>query len=131
MLVDTSVWIDFLRGTESAPVVRLKDALAAGERVALTGVIYTEILQGAASAEDFERLKATFEGQVFLAPHHPVDSYAEAARLFFLCRRAGVTLRSTLDCLIAQIAIEQAVPLLQKDRDFLGIAEVAPELILA
>ena len=131
MLVDTSVWIDFLNGAEGPSVSRLKSELFTNGNVAITGVIFAEILQGAATPERYERLRGYFEAQAFLHPLDPIDSYAEAARLFFLCRRAGVTVRNTVDCLIAQIAIEHDVPLLHKDKDYQRIAQVVPELTLA
>ena len=128
MLVDTSVWIDFLRGRDSEPVLRLKRALMIGAPVGLTGLIYQEILQGAETAADYETYRTYFGSQTFYHPRDPVESHAEAARLYFLCRRAGITLRSTIDCLIAQVAIEHAVPLLHKDRDFTRLSEVLSDL---
>ncbi|OGA33839.1 MAG: hypothetical protein A3G80_08940 [Betaproteobacteria bacterium RIFCSPLOWO2_12_FULL_62_13b] len=59
-----------------------------------------------------------------------VESYVAAARLYQACRRAGKTPRSSNDCLIAQIAIEHKLALLQDDRDFVAIADVRPELRL-
>lgn len=131
MLVDTSVWIGFLNGHDNASVLRLKEALAVGEAIAITGVIFQEILQGADTTADYERLRLYFEGQAFLHPRDPVASFADAARLYVLCRRAGITIRGSLDCLIAQIAIEHEVPLLHKDRDFVRMAEILPGLTLA
>ncbi len=60
----------------------------------------------------------------------PAESYAEAARLYFRCRRAGVTLRSTIDCLIAQVAVEHDLLIVHHDRDFDLLAGVAPEVRL-
>ncbi len=131
MLVDTSVWIDFLRAEENEPVEKLRAALARGELVGLTGMVFQEILQGADSEERYEEYRDYFGGQTFFHPRDPIDSYADAALLYFACRRQGVTVRSTADCLIAQIAIENEVLLLHNDRDFDRIAEVIPELVTA
>jgi predicted nucleic acid-binding protein len=57
-------------------------------------------------------------------------THREAARLYQACRAAGVTIRSTIDCFIAQLAIEQDLVLLHGDRDFKRMAEVAPNLRL-
>jgi predicted nucleic acid-binding protein len=57
--------------------------------------------------------------------------FASAARIYSRCRKAGFTIRSTIDCLIAQIAIEQELPLLHSDRDFDQIAAIVPELVIA
>ena len=69
--------------------------------------------------------------QPFYHPRDPVESYREAALIYFRCRRAGVTVRSAIDCLIARIAIEHEVIVLHDDRDFENMAGVIPELILA
>jgi len=128
ILVDTSVWIDFVRGRATKAVGRLRVALDRGVVAALTPVIFQEILQGADSEAAFRELREFFGSQAFLFPRDSLASHAEAARLYCECRRKGITIRSTIDCLIAQIAIEQGVALLHDDRDFDGIARVAPKL---
>lgn len=97
----------------------------------ITGVIYGEVLQGAASRADFEKLALYLGTQRFYHPRDPVESYRGAAWLYFRCRRAGVTVRSTVDCLIAQLAIEHDLLLLHNDRDYERLAHVIPELRLA
>ena len=131
ILVDTSVWIAFVRGASSHAVRRLRLALDGGIIVALTSLIYQEILQGAESERAFRELCAYFSGQRFLHPRDPIESHEAAARLYFDCRRKGLTVRSTNDCLIAQIAIEHDVALLHDDRDFQNIAKLAPRLKLS
>ncbi len=131
MLVDTSVWIDFLRAEKNEPVDRLRSALAGGELVGLTGAVFQEILQGADSVPRYEEYRDYFGGQTFFHARDPVDSYADAALIYFACRRQGVTVRSTADCLIAQIAIENQVLLLHNDSDFDRIAAVIPALQIA
>ena len=79
----------------------------------------------------FEDLDAVLSTQRFYPPRDPVATFGDAARLYARCRRAGVTVRSTIDCLIAQIAIENDLALLHNDRDFKRMAKVAPELRLA
>jgi predicted nucleic acid-binding protein len=131
LLVDTSVWIGFLRGTDSESVERLKAVLMSSEPVGINGLIYQEILQGADSVEHHEEYRDYFGSQPFFHPRDLVASYAEAARLFFWCRRNGVTIRSTADCLIAQIAIEHELVLLHDDRDFDRMAQIVRELKVA
>ncbi|MDQ6621218.1 MAG: PIN domain-containing protein [Pseudomonadota bacterium] len=130
ILVDTSVWIDFIRGSATEPVARLRTGLDTGVAIAITPLIYQEILQGARDDKAFRDYRAYFAGQRFLHPADPVLSQERAARLYFDCRRAGLTVRSSNDCLIAQVALEHDVPLLHDDRDFQAIAEVAPALKL-
>ena len=69
--------------------------------------------------------------QTFYHPGDLVESYREAARMYFDCRRAGVTIRSSMNCLIARVTIEHGLALLHDDRDFEKMAEVIPDLALA
>lgn len=128
ILADTSVWIDYLRGEATPATKSLERILAGGAPVAITGVIYQEILQGADSASSYKRLADYFGTQRFLHPLDPIETYARAAELYGRCRRSGVTIRSTVDCLIAQIAVEHDADLLHSDRDFERMATVIPEL---
>ncbi len=130
-LVDTSVWIEFLNGKPGPAVDQLKTWLMVGKVVGLTATIYQEILQGAASEAHFQKFQTYFSQQPFYHPLDPVASFAEAARIYFLCRRRGLTIRSTTDCLIARVAIEHNLVLLHNDRDFESMATVIPALRLA
>jgi len=56
-------------------------------------------------------------------PKHEKNSYSQAAHIYFTCRRHGITIRSTIDCIIAQLAIEHDLILLHSDRDFEQIAK--------
>ena len=131
ILVDTSVWIDFIRGRSTQAIDRLRTALDRGVGIAVTGLIYQEILQGAADEKTFRDYRAYFSSQRFLHPLDLVETYERAARLYFECRRKGLTIRSSNDCLIAQTAVENDVALLHDDRDFHRIAKVAPQLKFA
>ncbi len=128
ILVDTSVWIDYFRGIANEPVLKLDQALLDQSRVGLTATIFQEILQGTDSEATFARFERRLLTHPFVHPLHPVDSYSSAARLYTRCRRAGFTVRSTIDCLIAQIAIEHGLDLLHNDSDFENMARVIPEL---
>lgn len=94
-------------------------------------MIYQEVLQCVSSRGEFDRLSEYLGSQTFYHPRDPVESYREAALIYFRCRRAGVTVRSAIDCLIARVAIERELILLHDDRDFENIAEAIPELTLA
>ena len=131
VLVDTSVWIDFIRGRSTDGVGRLQTALERRDETAVTSMIYQEILQGAADERAFRDYRAYFSTQRFLHPREAIATYEQAAHLYYECRRKGLTIRSSNDCLIAQIAIEHEVPLLHDDRDFEGIARAAPKLRFA
>lgn len=130
-LVDTSAWLDYLRERDTAAAELLAEVLDRDVPFGITASIYQELLQGAASEEDFGRLAEYLGTQRFYHPGDPIGSYREAALMYFRCRRAGVTVRSTIDCLIARQAIEEDLLLLHNDRDFVNMARVIPELKLA
>ena len=130
VLVDTSVWVDFLRGSDTPQVAILKELLAGDDIVGIAPIILQEILQGADSAERFETWRKYFAELLCYVPGDPVQSYVAAARLYQDCRKAGKTPRSSNDCLVAQIAIENDLTLLHDDRDFKAIASVIGQLRL-
>ena len=130
VLVDTSVWIDFLRGTPTRQVATLEALLEGEDLVGTAPIILQEVLQGADSPARFEQWRREFSGLMCYLPLDPIDSHVEAARMYSACRRAGSTPRSSNDCLIARIAIEHALALLEDDRDFKAIAAVDDRLRL-
>ena len=125
------MWIDYLGGAETEAVGRFEERLDDGYAVGLTGVIYQEVIQGVSSWSEFERTSEYLGSQPFYNPRDPVESYKEAALIYFRCRRAGVTIRSAIDCLIARITIEHGLMLIHDDTDYEKMAEVVPELTLA
>ena len=129
-LVDTSVWVDYLRGEATPQIRTLKDLLSGEEIVGIAPIILQEILQGADSAERLETWRKVFSDLFCYVPKDPVESHVAAARLYQDCRKAGKTPRSSNDCLIAQIAIENGLTLLHNDRDFNAIASVIGQLRL-
>jgi predicted nucleic acid-binding protein len=126
ILVDTSVLVDFFRGTKNGASQKFKSVLQQAIPFGITSLIYQELLQGARSEKEYRLLRKYLETQRFYHPKEPVDSYARAARIYFDCRRKGVTLRSTIDCIIAQTAIDHDLLLLHNDNDFDAMASVIP-----
>ena len=129
-LVDTSVWVDYLRGRATIPVVALRNLLAGEDIIGTAPLILQEVLQGADSIERFESWKKSFSELLCYLPADPIGSHIAAARLYVECRKSGKTPRSSNDCLIAQIAIENRLVLIHNDKDFETIASVAGELRL-
>ena len=127
-LVDTSVWIDYIRGGNHPHVGFLRNLLANPLAVGITHLIYMEILQGARDAASFDQLRSYFSGQRFHSFEDMATGHASAAWIYMICRQRGITLRSTADCLIAQCAIESELTLLHHDQDFKRIASVVPAL---
>lgn len=130
ILVDTSVWIDYLREADNDEVGWFNDILDHGYPFGITSVIYQEVLQGADSKKSFDRLDEYLSTQTFYEPLDAVESHREAARLYFRGRRSGYTIRSTIDCLIARVAIEHDLLLLARDRDFRTLSDVEPKIRL-
>lgn len=128
VLVDTSVWVDFLRGAEAPHVEALTELLQGEDIVGTAPIVLQEVLQGADSDERFEKWRRYFGDLWCYVPLDPVQTQVAAARLYQTCRRAGKTPRSSNDCLVARIAIERELFLLHNDRDFEAIAGAAPEL---
>lgn len=126
ILVDTSVLIDFFKSSKSEAALRFKLVLEQGLNFGITSHVFQEVLQGAKSEKEYKLLRRYLETQRFFHPKDPVDSFAEAARIFFQCRKKGLTIRSTIDCLIAQIAMEHDLLLLHSDQDFHLMANVIP-----
>ena len=130
MLVDSSVWIAYLRGDDLVEVAMLTEALEQGQPLWLTATILQEVLQGADSPDRFTRWDRVL-GELPLVNSPDTRAAARtAAHLYARCRWAGVTPRSAYDCLIATHAIFSSIPILHRDRDFDLIAGVEPKLML-
>jgi len=127
-LVDTSVWIGLFRQNETAATSRLRNILEQDISFGISSVIYQELLQGAKEEPDYQKLRAYLGSQQFYHPKSNINSYISAARIYFDCRRKGVTIRSTIDCLIATVAIEHKLVLLHDDADFRHMAKVIHDL---
>ena len=119
IVVDTGIWADWFRGTQSPEVVRLGNGLEAQD-VGLVPVVLTEVLQGFRSDRDFVRARDLLLGLPLLMLD--VDGYVAAARLYRGFRSRGITVRGTIDCIIAQTCITAGVELLSSDQDFAAIA---------
>ncbi len=127
-LVDTSVWIGFFRASTSPAVERLKSLVTGGVEVGVSATVLQEILQGTANQQQFEKYQRYFETQPIYLPEDPIVASIDAARIYFNCRRRGLTVRSSNDCLIAQTAVEHGLILLHDDEDFRRIGKVLKDL---
>ena len=122
ILVDTSVWIDFFNGDDSKFVQTLSEFIRNGEEIGTCGLIISEFFQGLKSDKSYHKLLPYFEDMVYLKPREP-DTYLDAAILFRKLKKQGISIRSTVDCLIACLASESDFLILSKDRDFSYICE--------
>ncbi len=127
-LVDTSVWIDYFRNRPTQSTQILRDLLLSRADIGLNAHIYMEILQGIKLATKRTRYKQRLRAHTLYPFAHPRKSYEFAAEIYSQCRQNGITIRSSIDCLIAQNAIENDLILLHNDKDFVQIASIIPAL---
>ena len=120
VLIDTSIWLEVERGR-----FNLYDFVDAGE-IAICPPIAQELLQGARSPETYSVVWNTVLSSRMVDDPMPLETFELAAQIYRRCRDDGYVITSPFDCLIAACAIENHVPLLQRDRDFEKMAEVAP-----
>jgi hypothetical protein len=117
ILVDTSVWVDFLRGVNSPQRRTLHRLIEDEEDISITEIILVEILQGIKDDRDYRTTKDyLLEYPVYQAKG--IETYLKAAEIYRDCRKRGKTVRKTVDCIIAAICIENGLTLLHKDSDF-------------
>jgi predicted nucleic acid-binding protein len=124
ILLDTSALIEFLNRTGSRHDKAVEALVENDADIAIAEITLTEALQGIRSERDYREVRASLMTLPILSLKDH-DSYIKAADLFRKCRAKGLTIRSTVDLLIAQTAIENNAELLQNDRDFEAIASAS------
>lgn len=124
VIVDTSVWIDFLEGRETKQVQKLEELLSEETDIFITGIIFQEILTGIKAKKEREKVRAELEHFVLVNPS--LGTHIQAAEIFDGCKKKGFTIRSTIDCLIAAVALEYGLTVLENDKDYSFISEVSP-----
>ncbi len=122
ILVDSSVWIDYFRGVPTLQTDYL-DAALGREMVAIGDLILTEVLQGFTSDRDFAQARRLFDTLEVVTIGDAHAAY-QAAQNFRQLRRQGVTVRKTIDRLIATRCILDGYRLLHSDRDFDAFVEL-------
>ncbi len=116
VLVDTSVWIDYFGDVVSTQVQQL-DGLVGRKQVLTGDLVLAEVLQGVRSDREFRIVRdalLTLDVVQLTSPALAVRS----AQNYRVLRRHGLTVRKTIDCLIATWCIEHGIPLLYSDRDY-------------
>jgi len=116
MLVDSSVWIDYFNGRITAQTNALDRALGIDE-VIIGDLILTEVLQGFRKDADFRKARELLSSLPVVAMLGP-QAALKAAENYRRLRKKGVTVRKTIDVMIASYCIEHELPLLYSDRDF-------------
>ena len=120
VLIDTSAWVDFLNDHPSRESEILAALIAGEEELCTCGVIVAEVFQGLRRDKSRDELERLFRDLLFIAPAG-IDTYLRAAEVYRQLRRKGVTVRSTVDCLIAVLAEENSCHILARDRDLEAI----------
>jgi predicted nucleic acid-binding protein len=123
ILIDASAFIDFLNRTGSREDILIEQLILNNDDIVLADITLTENIQGIKTDREYREVKASLLIFPILSLKSP-DSYIAVAELFRKCRKKGFTIRSTVDLLIAQIAIEHDAILLHNNRDFEAIAQV-------
>lgn len=121
LLIDTSVWIGVFRD-RSGQIRQQLEVLIAERDVFLTRFTQLELLQGSLTEKEWTLLSTYLEAQDYVE-FTPL-SWQSAARIYYDLRRRGLTVRSPIDCCIAQAALENDLILIHNDRDFETIAQV-------
>lgn len=121
LLIDTSIWLGVFRD-RSGQVRQQLETLIANREVLLTRFTQLELLQGSLNEQEWDLLSTYLETQDYV--ELTVQSWQAAARIYFDLRRQGLTVRSPIDCCIAQAALENNLLLIHNDRDFETIAQV-------
>ena len=121
LLIDTSVWINVFRDRRGQVRQQL-EKLIAGRDVLLTRFTQLELLQGCLNEQEWTLLSDYLESQDYVELSS--RSWQAAARIYYDLRRQGFTIRSPIDCCIAQLPIENDLILIHNDRDFETIAQM-------
>ena len=114
-LIDTSVWISIFRDRTGSARASLQTLLG-DEMIYLSRFTQMELLQGSQDDREWTLLHTYLQDQDYL--EHTDELWVDAARIYYDLRRKGLTVRSTIDCCIAQLAIAYQLTLVHNDRDF-------------
>lgn len=122
IIVDTSVWVDYIRQNSTKQVQLLRSYLTSADlSLYINATILQEVLQGVREDGMFRQVQSNLTSLIILKLD-PVEAAIEAATLFRFLRKKGVTIRKPNDCLIAHYAIFYDIPVLHSDVDFDQIA---------
>ena len=124
VLVDSTVWIDFLRNRTTPHTDKLMELIQARADLCLCGFIMTEVLQGIRDEKQYVFTKQQFANLIYLESDQ--STFELGATIYRNLRKEGITIRNSIDCLIAAAVIQHGVCLLDNDRDFIFIDQHYP-----
>ena len=117
LLIDTSVWIDFFRGSDTPQVKTLTVYIQNDDPVFICPVILQEILQGIRSEKQFKEIRE-YLLCLNILKDDAIETAIGAARIYRTLRKMGITIRKSNDSIIAHYAIKYSMEILHRDRDF-------------
>jgi predicted nucleic acid-binding protein len=123
ILADTSAWVEYDRGTGSSVHRRLAELIGNDGPLAVTEPVVMEVVAGARSDQREDDLRRLL-GRCHLLSFDSVADFDAASRIYRRCRRAGVTPRGLVDCMIASVARRHGASLLAHDADLSRVATV-------
>jgi predicted nucleic acid-binding protein len=129
ILADTSILVQFLRGEENEKVSLFETLLEEGRPFGISAYTYAEVLQGAWDATEYRKLDSYLGTQTIYEPKSGVETFREAATVYYQMKRKGFTLRGLVDILIALTATHNGLILLHRDKDFEHIKQVMRNLV--
>lgn len=124
IVVDTTVWIDFLEARGTPFDRHLTALLERDAPIALVDIVYCEILQGIRDEDAYHRTRVSLLAHPILRPGG-LGTFEVAANLYRMARRRGLTIRRSVDCLIAATCLEAGAEIYHNDRDFDALARVS------
>jgi predicted nucleic acid-binding protein len=124
IVVDTTVWIDFLEARGTTFDHHLTELLQNDAPIALVDIVYCELLQGIREEDVYQRTRIGLRSHPILRPRG-IETFESAANLYRAARRRGLPVRGTTDCLIAATCLEAGAEIYHNDRDFDALAQVS------
>lgn len=116
VLVDSTVWIDFLKNKKTTETEKLVELIEAREDLCICGFVLTEVLQGIRDEKQYIATKQQFANLIYLEDDS--STFELAATIYRELRKQGITIRNSIDCLITSVVMQHHVALLENDRDY-------------
>jgi predicted nucleic acid-binding protein len=124
LLVDSTVWIDFFGGRKTAQTDKLKQGIQNRHEICVCGFVLLEVLQGIREEKEYVAIKQQFESLIYLEDDR--STFELGATIYRELRRKGITIRNSVDCLIAATVVQHGVNFLENDRDYRFINQHYP-----
>ena len=124
LLIDSTVCIDFFGGRETIQTAKLEECFQNGDEICYCGFVLAEVLQGIRDEKELVTVKHQFENLIYLEDDR--STFELGATIYRELRRKGITIRNSVDCLIAAVVMQHGVAFLENDRDYRFIDEHFP-----